>query len=312
MMIQATGLTHFYGPNPAIQDVNFGVEKGEILGFLGPNGAGKTTTMRIITGYMPPTRGQVSLDGFDVVEQSLQARRKIGYLPETVPLYTDMNVSNYLKYMGTLRGMPPKNINRRVGEVVDVCRLGDYRKTIIGKLSKGFRQRVGIAQAIIHEPEVLVLDEPTIGIDPIQVVETRRLIQDLGKAQTVVLSSHILPEVSMICQRVMIINEGRIVAEDTPDNLAKRLQGVNRLEVEVSGPREEVLPALRKIAGVSDVTFQSGQGRSVYIVQAQGGEDLRDQISRAVISSGWGLLSMQMVGMSLEEIFLKLTTHEEL
>ena len=311
MMIQATGLTHFYGPNPAIQDVNFGVEKGEILGFLGPNGAGKTTTMRIITGYMPPTRGQVTLDGFDVVEQSLQARRKIGYLPETVPLYTDMTVSGYLKYMGTLRGMPPKNINHRVGEVVDVCRLGDYRKSIIGKLSKGFRQRVGIAQAIIHEPEVLVLDEPTIGIDPIQGVGTRRLIQDLGKQQTVVLSSHILPEVSMICQRVMIINEGRIVAEDTPDNLAKRLQGVNRLEVEVSGPREDVLPALRQIPGVSEVTFRAGQSRGIYTVQAQGGEDLRDQISRAVISSGWSLLSMQMVGMSLEEIFLKLTTHEE-
>jgi len=312
MMIQATDLTHFYGPNPAIQDVNFGVEKGEILGFLGPNGAGKTTTMRIITGYMPPTRGQVTLGGYDVVEQSLQARRKIGYLPETVPLYTDMTVSGYLKYMGTLRGMPPKSINRRVGEVVDVCRLGDYRKSIIGKLSKGFRQRVGIAQAIIHEPEVLVLDEPTIGIDPIQVVETRRLIQDLGKQQTVVLSSHILPEVSMICERVMIINEGKIVAEDTPDNLAKRLQGVNRLEVEVSGPRDEVLPALRKIKGVSDVTIRAGQGRSIYTIQAQGGEDLRDQISRAVISSGWSLLSMQMVGMSLEEIFLKLTTHEEL
>ena len=216
MMIQASGLTHFYGPHLAIQDVNFGVEKGEILGFLGPNGAGKTTTMRILTGYMPPTRGQVLLDGFDVVEQSLQARRKIGYLPETVPLYTDMTVSSYLKYMGTLRGMPARNIKRRVSEVVDICRLGDYHKTIIGKLSKGFRQRVGVAQAIIHEPEVLVLDEPTIGIDPIQVVETRRLIQDLGKAQTVVLSSHILPEVSMICQRVMIIHEGHIVARGHP------------------------------------------------------------------------------------------------
>ena len=312
MMIQATGLTHYYGPHPAIQDVNFGVEKGEILGFLGPNGAGKTTTMRIITGYMPPTRGEVSLDGFDVVEQSLQARRKIGYLPETVPLYTDMTVTGYLKYMGTLRGMPPKDINRRTSEVIDVCRLGDYRKTIIGKLSKGFRQRVGVAQAIIHEPEVLVLDEPTIGIDPIQVVETRRLIQDLGKAQTVVLSSHILPEVSMICQRVLIIHEGRIVAEDTPSNLAQRLQGVNRLEVEISGPREDVLPALRRINGVSDVSYRGSQGRDIYLVLASGGKDLRDEISRAVVSSGWSLLSMQQVGMSLEEIFLKLTTQEEL
>ena len=268
MMIEATGLTHYYGPHPAIQDVNFGVEKGEILGFLGPNGAGKTTTMRILTGFMPPTRGKVSLDGFDVVDQSLEVRKRIGYLPETVPLYTDMNVSSYLKYMGTLRRMPARDIKRRIGDVIDVCRLGDYQKTIIGKLSKGFRQRVGVAQAILHEPEVLVLDEPTIGIDPIQVVETRRLIQDLGKAQTVVLSSHILPEVSMICERVMIINEGQIVAEDTPSNLAQRLQGVNRLEVEIGGPAGEVIEALKKVDGVTGVNHRPVQGKDVYVVQA--------------------------------------------
>ena len=174
MMIQATGLTHYYGPFPAIQDVNFDVRRGEILGFLGPNGAGKTTTMRILTGYMPPTRGTVTLDGYHVVEESLEARRRIGYLPETVPLYMEMTVTSYLRYMGTLRGMPPRLIKVRTDDVVGLCRLEDYRKTIIGKLSKGFRQRVGIAQAIMHEPEVLVLDEPTIGIDPIQVVETRR------------------------------------------------------------------------------------------------------------------------------------------
>ena len=312
MMIQATGLTHFYGPRPAIDDVNFTVEKGEILGFLGPNGAGKTTTMRILTGFMPPTRGKVTVDGYDVVEQSLEVRRKIGYLPETVPLYTDMTVSSYLKYMGTLRAMPSKEIKRRIGEVVDVCRLGDYHKTIIGKLSKGFRQRVGVAQAILHEPEVLVLDEPTIGIDPIQVVETRRLIQDLGKSQTVVLSSHILPEVSMICQRVMIINEGKIVAEDTPANLAQRLEGVNRMEIEIGGPANEVMAALRRVEGVTDVSHRSAQGKEFYTVQVRGGQDLRDEISRAVVSSGWSLLSMQSVGMSLEDIFLKLTTNEEL
>ena len=311
-MIQATGLTHYYGPRPAIDDVNFTVEKGEILGFLGPNGAGKTTTMRIITGFMPPTRGKVSLGGYDVVEQSREVRKRIGYLPETVPLYTDMTVSSYLKYMGTLRGMPPKDIKRRIGDVVDLCRLGEYHKTIIGKLSKGFRQRVGVAQAIIHEPEVLVLDEPTIGIDPIQVVETRRLIQDLGKSQTVVLSSHILPEVSMICQRVMIINEGKIVAEDTPSNLAQRLQGVNRMEVEVGGPSNDVISALRKVNGVTDVSHRSTQGKDLYMIQARGGQDLRDEISKAVVSSGWSLLSMQSVGMSLEDIFLKLTTNEEL
>ncbi len=318
-MIQAEGLTHYYGPFPAIQDVNFNVRKGEILGFLGPNGAGKTTCMRILTGFMPPTSGKVTLGGFDVVEKSLEVRRRVGYLPETVPLYTEMTVTSYLKYMGTLRRMPPKAIKRRIGEVVGVCRLGDYHKTIIGKLSKGFRQRVGIAQAILHEPEVLVLDEPTIGIDPIQVVETRSLIEELGRSQTVVLSSHILPEVSMICQRVLIINEGRIVAEDTPSNLAAGLQGVDRLMVEVGGPVAEVLPALRKVNGVSDVTHRPAgrreasvdPGRELYTVQVIQGQDSRDAISRAIVNGGWSLLSMQSVGMSLEEIFLKLTTQED-
>ena len=311
-MIEVQDLTHYYGPYAAIEDVSFDVQRGEILGFLGPNGAGKTTTMRILTGFMPPTRGQVTLDGNDIVEQSLEVRKRVGYLPETVPLYTDMTVSSYLKYMGTLRKMPSRNIKRRIGEVIDVCRLGDYRSTLIGKLSKGFRQRVGIAQAILHEPEVLVLDEPTIGIDPIQVVETRRLIQDLGQAQTVVLSSHILPEVSMICDRVLIIHEGRIVAEDTPSNLAERLQGTEHLEVEVGGPVPQVLSALRRVPGVTSVSHRSFQGRELYSVQAKQGEDLRDEVSRAVISNEWSLLSMQSVGMSLEEIFLRLTTHEEL
>ena len=268
--------------------------------------------MRIITGFVPPSRGQVTLDGFDVVEQSLDARSRVGYLPETVPLYTDMSVNNYLKYMGTLRGMPPNAIKARLGEVIDVCRLGDYRKTQIGKLSKGFRQRVGIAQAIIHQPQVLVLDEPTIGIDPIQVVETRKLIQELGRDQTVVLSSHILPEVSMICDRVLIINEGHIVAEDTPKNLAEGLQGVERLEVEIGGPAAEVLPVLKGIRGVNDVAHSNRDGRHTYTIQAESGQDLRDAISREVVINGWSLRGLQMVGMSLEEIFLRLTTHEEL
>jgi len=312
LMIQAMGLTHFYGPRPAIEEVNFGVKRGEILGFLGPNGAGKTTTMRILTGYMPPTEGKVTLADYDVVEQSLEVRKRIGYLPETVPLHTEMPVSSYLKYMGTLRGMPARRIKQRIGEVIEVCRLQEYQKTIIGKLSKGFRQRVGIAQAILHEPEVLVLDEPTIGIDPIQVVETRRLIQDLGREQTVVLSSHILPEVNMICERVLIIHEGHIVAEDTPGNLAQRLQGVDQLQVEVGGPAQEVLAVLRRVPGVTEVTQRYNQGRNVYIVHVEQGKDLRDEISRAVVSNEWSLLSMQLVSMSLEDIFLRLTTHEEL
>lgn len=311
-MIQASGLTHYYGPYCAIEDVNFGVKRGEILGFLGPNGAGKTTTMRIITGYMPPTRGTVTIDNYDVVEQSLETRRRIGYLPETVPLYTDMTVNSYLKYMGTLRGMPAKAIKGRIDDVVGVCRLGEYRQTLIGKLSKGFRQRVGIAQAIIHEPEVLVLDEPTIGIDPIQVVETRSLIEELGKSQTVVLSSHILPEVSMICHRVLIIHEGKIVAEDTPQNLAKGLQGMESLDVEVGGPVAQVLPALRAVEDVISVTHRPISQRQIYSIQMRTGKDLRDAISRVIISNGWSLLGMQSVGMSLEEIFLRLTTQEEL
>ena len=311
MMIQATGLTHFYGPNPAIEDVNFGVKRGEILGFLGPNGAGKTTTMRILTGFMPPTRGKVTLDGYDVVEQSLDVRRRVGYLPETVPLYTDMTVTSYLKYMGTLRGMASRDIKRRTEDVIEVCRLEDYRSSLIAKLSKGFRQRVGIAQAILHEPEVLVMDEPTIGIDPIQVVETRSLIKDLGKQQTVVLSSHILPEVSMICERVLIIHEGRIVAEDTPGNLAERLQGTDQLEIEIGGPPEEVLSELREIEGVASVRHRSLANREVYTVRLLQGADVRDEISRAVVARGWSLLSMQSVGMTLEDIFLRLTTDEE-
>ena len=309
-MIEVQDLTHYYGPMPAVENVNFTVRRGEILGFLGPNGAGKTTTMRILTGFMPPTRGSVTLDGYDVVEKSLEVRKRVGYLPESVPLHTEMTVTSYLKYMGTLRGMNGRRIRGRIDDVIDVCRLGDYHKTLIGKLSKGFRQRVGIAQAILHEPDVLVLDEPTIGIDPIQVVETRGLIQELGREQTVVLSSHILPEVSMICERVLIIHEGHIVAADTPNNLAQHLRGVEQLEVEIGGPPAEVMAALRGIDGATEVSHHPRPGINAYRVQYREGADLRDEISRTVISRGWSLLSMQVNSMSLEEIFLRLTTTE--
>ena len=310
-MIQATGLTPFYGPQPAIDEVTFNVKRGEILGFLGPNGAGKTTTMRILTGYMPPTHGQVTIGGHDVVKDSLEVRKLVGYLPETVPLYTEMPVTNYLRYMGSLRGMNNRDLKRRIPDVIELCRLNDYSKTIIGKLSKGYRQRVGIAQAILHEPELLVMDEPTIGIDPIQVVETRRLIQDLGKQQTVGLSSHILPEVSMVCERVLIIHQGHIVAEDTPENLAQTLQGVDQLQVEINGPPREVTTALRNIEGVIDVNHRNQPDKEVYLVKSEDGLDLRDEISRVIVSNGWGLLSMQLMSMSLEDIFLRLTTDED-
>ena len=312
-MVEVKNLTKYYGNFLAIEGVSFEVKKGEIVGFLGPNGAGKTTTMRIITGFLPPSSGTAAVAGYDLVDKSRQARAHIGYLPETVPLYTDMTVEGYLSFMGTIRGMSPKRIKARIADVIDSCRLGDYRKSDIGKLSKGFRQRVGIAQAVLHEPDVLILDEPTIGIDPIQVVETRALIKDLAGTHTVILSTHILPEVSMLCSRVLIINEGLIVAEGTPKELANRLQGVERLEVEVQGPRTEVMEVLGKIRGVLEVTCSSnGSDQNVYKMQARRGLDLRPTVSRAVISNGWSLLNLQLVSMSLEEIFLKLTTSEEI
>ena len=311
-MVEVKNLTKYYGNFLAIEDVSFEVKKGEIVGFLGPNGAGKTTTMRIITGFLPPSSGTASVAGFDLVDKSQQARAHIGYLPETVPLYTDMTVESYLSFMGTIRGMSPKRIKIRTGEVIDACRLGDYRNTHVGKLSKGFRQRVGIAQAVIHEPAVLVLDEPTIGIDPIQVVETRQLIKNLSGSHTVILSTHILPEVSMLCNRVLIINEGLIVAEDTPKNLANTLQGVERLEVEIQGPTKDIIPVLKKIRGVVDVTaVTNGNDENIYKIQARRGLDLRPTVSKTVISNGWSLLNLQLVSMSLEEIFLKLTVDEE-
>ena len=311
-MVEVKNLTKYYGDFPAIEDVSFDVRKGEILGFLGPNAAGKTTTMRIITGFMPPTSGSATVSDYDVVEQSLEARRLIGYLPESVPLYTDMTVKAYLNFMGTLRGMNPKRIRVRIGEVIGLCHLGDYQNTIIGKLSKGYRQRVGISQAILHEPQVLVLDEPTIGIDPIQVVDTRSLIKDLGKEHTVILSTHILPEVSMVCQRVLIIHEGKIMAEDSPKNLAERLQGVERVNAEIRGPEAEVTKAIKAIRGVLKVTTSKNEDRLTYVIEAKRGLDLRSTISKVVISNGWGLLTVNLVDMSLEEIFLKLTTSEEL
>ena len=312
-MIEVKDLTKYYANFPAVENLTFEVRKGEILGFLGPNGAGKTTTMRIITGFMPPTRGTATVAGYDVVTKSREARKYIGYLPETVPLYSDMTIEGYLGFMGTLRGMNPRRIKVRTGEVIGLCHLEDYRKTIIGKLSKGFKQRVGVAQAILHEPQVLVLDEPTIGIDPIQVVETRNLIKELGKDHTIIISTHILPEVSMVCKRVLIIHEGQIMAEDSPKNLAERLQGVERVQVEIRGPRPEVSKALRSVRGVVKVSHVEEEGqRYVYAVEAKRGLDLRSTISKLVISNGWGLLSIQLVSMSLEEIFLKLTTDEEL
>ena len=313
-MIEVNGVSKMFGAFPAISDISFRVEPGEILGFLGPNGAGKSTTMKIITGFMPPTDGNVTIAGYDIVTESLEARKHIGYLPETVPLYTDMTIKDYLEYMGRLRGMSRDYINQRISEVIDICNLGDCNSTIISKLSKGFRQRVGIAQAILHEPDVLVLDEPTIGIDPIQVVETRQLIKNLGGEHTLIVSTHILPEVSQICERVIIIHEGQIIAEDTPENLAQRLVGSERVDLDVKGPQQDVLVAFQQVGGVREAVRLEGPPGSVprYRVQSERGIEIRADLASTVISSGWELLRLDGVIMSLEEIFLRLTTEDEL
>ena len=312
-MIEVSDITKNFGDFPAVSSLTFSVEQGEILGFLGPNGAGKSTTMKIITGFMPPTSGTVEVAGFDIVEHSLDARKHIGYLPETVPLYTDMTVSDYLSFMGTIRGMSSTEIKSRRSEVIDLCRLEEYQTTIIGKLSKGYRQRVGIAQAILHEPDVLILDEPTIGIDPIQVVETRQLIKDLGKDHTLILSSHILPEVSMICDRVIIIHEGQIVAIDDPVNLGTNLSGIERVELEIKGPNSEIINILESVPGVEDIERirVSGGAYHRYHITVSLGQDIRTDLASKVIENGWGLLKLQSLGMSLEEIFLRLTIEEE-
>lgn len=311
-MIEVEHLTKYYGDFIAVEDVTFNVQRGEIMGFLGPNAAGKTTTMRIITGFLPPSEGTVRVAGYDILKSSMEARRLVGYLPETVPLYTDMSVREYLDFMGSLRKMDQAKRRQRADFVIERLKLQDYANTLIGRLSKGFRQRVGIAQAILHEPEVLVLDEPTIGIDPVQVVETRELIKGLGKDHTVVLSTHILPEVSMVCERVAVINEGRIVAVDRPENLSVRLRGTEQIRLKVRGPAREVTERLRKVDGVREVLRQQGEGNvSTYVLECNPGSNLQEKLAALVIQQNWGLLELHSVAMSLEDIFLRLTGREE-
>lgn len=310
-MIEARELTKYYGDFVGVENVSFTIHKGEVVGLLGPNGSGKTTTMRMLTGFMPPTSGVCRVAGHDVLADSLDARRAIGYLPETVPLYTEMTVEDYLEFMGSIRGLDRDYLSRRINQVIDLCRLGTYRKSHIAKLSKGYRQRVGIAQSILHEPQVLIMDEPTIGIDPIQVVETRQLIRTLGEDHTILLSTHILPEVSLICQRVLIIHNGALVAEDTPANLAHRLRASDRVEAEIRGPGAAVMTALRAIPGVTNVS-RTGEGDlATYNVDFRGDADPREAIVKVVVSNNWGLRKLNPLSMSLEEIFLRLTLSEE-
>ena len=310
-MIEAEDLTKYYGNFLAIKDVSFKVDKGEIVGFLGPNGAGKTTAMRILTGFMPPSSGTARIGGFDVLAQSLEVRRRIGYLPESVPLYKEMTVKSFLRFSATIRGLTGRKREDRIKEVIDITRLEKYAKTAIGKLSKGYRQLVGIAQAILHEPDVLILDEPTIGIDPRQVVHIRKLIKDLGHEHTVILSTHILPEVSQICERIMVMDRGNIVAVDRPENISARLEGGAAYEIEVTGTVKKVLAKLREVKGVVDITVTGSGETRLYKVESKPGRDIRDELSSAIVEGGHRLLGLKAYEMSLEDIFLRLTTTEK-
>ncbi len=305
-MIEVKDLTKFYGAHPAVRNLNFDAKPGEILGFLGPNGAGKTTTMRILTGYMPPSSGTAKVAGYDVVDQSLDARRHIGYLPETVPLYPDMSVRDYLTFMGALRKV--EDLDLRVDDVLEEIHLEEREDSLIGSLSKGMRQRVGLGQALVHQPDVLILDEPTIGLDPGQIIEVRKLIQELGQERTVLLSTHILSEAQQVCDRVLIINNGVIVAEDSPGNLQAQMAGAEKLLISASAGLEELKPLLESISGVTGVADGSEANR--FEVTTSPGRDLRPEIARKIVGAEMDLYELGSAGVSLEEIFLQLTREQ--
>ncbi len=306
-MIHVQGLTKDYGQRRAVSNLNFEIKKGEIVGFLGPNGAGKTTTMRILTGYMPPSSGTAELGGFDVIENPLEVRRLVGYLPETVPLYNDMTVFDYLMYMAKIRRV--ENPEDRIDDVLEMVSMEDRSNGYIGKLSKGMRQRIGLAQAILHRPEVLILDEPTIGLDPGQIIEVRSLIRDIGKEHTVLLSTHILSEAQQLCDRVMIINKGQLVAEDSTERLQTRLTGAQRVMLRIRGDVSEAVPLVASTPGVTSVITKDMETLEF---ETQPGEDARANVARSVIHAGLDLLELSNITMSLEDIFLQLTRDDVL
>ncbi|GKS57708.1 multidrug ABC transporter ATP-binding protein [Nitrospira sp.] len=308
-MIQVQHVTKRYGEHTAIFDVSFSVEKGEVLAFLGPNGAGKTTTMRILTCYMPATEGTATVAGFDCLEQANEVKRQIGYLPETPPVYQELTVQEYLTFVGRLRGLVGSDMSQRMDRVIDRLSLGPVRSRLIGNLSRGYRQRVGLAQALLHDPPVLILDEPTVGLDPKQIIEIRQLIKDLSQSHTIILSTHILPEATAICQRVVIINGGRIVAQDTPEQLSTRLRRSEKLSLSVKTPPEDWRQLLQRVDGVMAVS--AADGTHNVLVETELGRDIRDELSRFVVTAGWGLLELKTVTMTLEDVFLRLTQHEE-
>jgi len=311
-MIEVQHLSKRYGPVTAVDDISFSVAKGEILGFLGPNGAGKTTTMRMLTGYMPASEGRAIVAGYDVFDQPIEAKRRTGYLPETPPLYPEMTVKEYLDFVARIKGVPANERRARVDDVMKRTWVADMAGRHCAKLSKGYRQRVGLAQAIIHNPEVLILDEPTAGLDPKQIIETRDLIRSLAGDHTIVLSTHILPEVSQTCQRVVIINKGRVVAVDTPDNLTSQLRGSSGLYVQIDTAGADAAATLTRVPGVTAVKPIDRRETTVgYEIDVTGGRDVRRDLAREIVGSGWGLLELRPMRISLEEIFLQLTTDED-
>jgi ABC-2 type transport system ATP-binding protein len=312
-LIEVQNLTKNFGDHIAVENVTFRAESGEILGFLGPNGAGKTTTMRMLTCFLPPTNGTAKIANYDILENSLEVRKRIGYFPENVPLYGDLSVRGYLDFVGKLKGMSRRNRMVRTGEVMEECGIDHVRERTIGKLSKGYRQRVGLAQALINDPEVLILDEPTVGLDPKQIVEIRDLIRKLGGRRTIILSTHILPEVSLLCRRVIIINKGKLITDDTPENLKHRLRKSTSLDVLIEGPKEDVRTFLQTIPQIGNITLQESHSELIHKVriESKNDEDIRAVVSRSVVEKGFGLLGLNAIEMSLEDIFVQLVTKEE-
>lgn len=311
-MIEVKDLTKSYGQITAVDHVSFGVNKGEILGFLGPNGAGKTTTMRILTGFMPATSGSASIAGFDVTNQSLEVRRHIGYLPEAPPVYPDMSVESYLDFVARIKNVPAEKRRPRVDDAMAKTNLTERRHELIKRLSRGYKQRVGIAQALVHDPDVIILDEPTVGLDPKQIIEVRHLIKSLAGNHTIILSTHILPEVSMTCDRVVIINKGKVAAVDTPQNLTSQLKGGLRVRVEARAPEAALKDVLMKVPGVKGVQIEGAHndGHMIATVEGTQGSDIRSEIAAGIVGKGWPLYELRGVSMSLEDIFLQLTTDD--
>jgi ABC-2 type transport system ATP-binding protein len=311
-LIRAENLTKRYGQHVAIDGLNFNAEKGEILGFLGPNGAGKSTTMNIITGYLSASDGKVLVNDLDILEHPTEVKKMIGYLPEQPPLYLEMTVREYLKFVGEIKSVPKLELKADLDRIMELVKIGDVSHRLIQNLSKGYRQRVGLAQALIGNPELLILDEPTIGLDPKQIIEMRNLIKSLGKEHTIVLSSHILPEISAVCQRVLILNKGKIAASDTPENLSRRIAGKNRLSLRVAGPSKEVKTRLRSLDGVKsvDVTNANEENAVDVLIEAEKDRDLRREVFKAMAKADYPILMMRPMDMTLEDIFLQLTTTE--